>query len=99
MNAHEFGLKLPLWGIVPFVGLLLSIALLPLRAPRFWASHRNKGLVAFLWSLPVAAYLLLQAPHELILSMKDYVSFLLLLAALFIISGGIVPFLYRRVLV
>ena len=90
MNAHEFGLKLPLWGIVPFVGLLLSIALLPLRAPRFWESHRNKGLVAFLWSLPVAAYLLLQAPHELILSMKDYVSFLLLLAALFIISGGIV---------
>jgi len=90
MNAHEFGLKLPLWGLIPFAGLLLSIALLPLRAPRFWESHRNKGLVAFLWSLPVAAYLLLQAPHELILSMKDYVSFLLLLTALFIISGGIV---------
>jgi len=90
MSAHELGLRLPLWGIVPFVGLLLSIALLPLRAPRFWASHRNKGLVAFLWSLPVAAYLILQAPHELVLSMKDYVSFLLLLTALFIISGGIV---------
>ena len=28
----------PLWGL-PFVGLLLSIALLPLIAPRFW-EHR-----------------------------------------------------------
>ncbi len=79
-----------LWAIVPFVGLLLSIALLPLRAPRFWESHKNKGLVAFLWSLPVAAYFLFNMPHELVLSLKDYASFLLLLTALFIISGGIV---------
>jgi len=90
MNAHELGRTLPLWAVVPFVGLLLSIALLPLRAPRFWESHRNKGLVAFLWSLPVAGYFLLNAPHELLLSIKDYASFLLLLTALFIISGGIV---------
>ena len=90
MNAHELGQTLSLWSVVPFVGLLLSIAFLPLRAPRFWASHRNKGLIAFLWSLPVAAYLIFHAPHELLLSLKDYTSFLLLLAALFIISGGIV---------
>ncbi len=79
-----------LWAVVPFVGLLLSIALLPLRAPRFWESHKNKGLVAFLWSLPVAAYFFFNMPHELVLSLKDYASFLLLLTALFIISGGIV---------
>ncbi|MGE5740579.1 MAG: sodium:proton antiporter [Candidatus Aminicenantes bacterium RBG_16_66_30] len=90
MNAHELGRTMSLWAVVPFVGLLLSIALLPLRAPRFWESHRNKGLVAFLWSLPVAAYFLFHMPHELVLSMKDYASFLLLLTALFIISGGIV---------
>ena len=90
MNAPELGQTLSPWGVVPFVGLLLSIALLPLRAPRFWASHRNKGLVAFLWSLPVAAYFVFNAPHELLLSLKDYASFLLMLAALFIISGGIV---------
>jgi len=90
MNSHDLGSTLPLWGVVPFVGLLLSIAFLPLRAPRFWASHKNKGLVTFLWSLPVAAYLLFQAPHELLMSLKDYASFLLLLTALFVISGGIV---------
>jgi len=90
MNAHDLGQTLSLWAVVPFVGLLLSIALLPLRAPHFWESHKNKGLVAFLWSLPVAVYFLFHMPHELVLSMKDYASFLLLLTALFIVSGGIV---------
>jgi Na+/H+ antiporter NhaD/arsenite permease-like protein len=90
MNAHDLGRTLSLWSVVPFVGLLLSIALLPLRAPRFWESHKNKGLVAFLWSLPVAVYFLFHLPHELVLSLKDYSSFLLLLTALFIVSGGIV---------
>ncbi|MGZ5514721.1 MAG: sodium:proton antiporter [Candidatus Aminicenantales bacterium] len=90
MNAPELGQTMSLWAIVPFVGLLLSIALLPLRAPHFWESHKNKALVAFLWSLPVAIYFLFNMPHELVLSLKDYASFLLLLTALFIISGGIV---------
>ena len=90
MNAHELGQTLPIWSVVPFLGLLLSIAILPLRAPHFWESHKNKGLVAFLWSVPVAVYFLFHLPHELVLSMKDYSSFLLLLTALFIVSGGIV---------
>src|SRR5512136_1666331 len=90
MNAHDLGRTLSLWSVVPFAGLLLSIALLPLRAPRFWQSHKNKGLVVFLWSLPVAVYFLFHMPHELVLSLKDYASFLLLLTALFIVSGGIV---------
>jgi len=81
---------LPLWTVVPFVGLLLSIALLPLRAPHFWERHRNKALVAGLWSLPVAVLFLVRDPHELLLSVKDYGSFVLLLAALFVVSGGIV---------
>ena len=90
MNAHELGRTMSLWTVVPFLGLLLSIAFLPLKAPHFWESHKNKALVAFLWSLLIAVYFLFNAPHELVLSMKDYASFLILLTALFIISGGIV---------
>jgi Na+/H+ antiporter NhaD/arsenite permease-like protein len=90
MEAHNLGQTLSLWTVVPFLGLLLSIAFLPLKAPHFWESHKNKALVAFLWSLPIAVYFLFNAPHELVLSMKDYASFLILLTALFIISGGIV---------
>ena len=52
-------LVLPFWTVLPFAGLLLSIAILPLLAPHFWESNRNKGLVAGLFALPVALYLLL----------------------------------------
>jgi len=90
MPAESLGYALPLWTIVPFAGLLLSIALLPMAAPAFWERHRNKALVAGLWAAPVAVLFLLRAPHELLLSMRDYASFIILLAALFVISGGIV---------
>ncbi|MBN2265869.1 MAG: sodium:proton antiporter [Candidatus Aminicenantes bacterium] len=90
MNAHDLGRTLPLWSVIPFAGLLLSIAIIPLKAPHWWEDHKNKGLVAFLWALPVAVYFLFPLPHELVLSLKDYSSFLLLLTALFIVSGGIV---------
>ena len=49
--------ELPLWTVLPFAGLLLSIAVLPLAAPHFWESHRNKGVVSALFGVPVAVYL------------------------------------------
>ncbi len=92
MDAHELGSILPLWTVIPFVGLLLSIALMPLKFPHFWEKNSNKAIVAGLWALPVVIYLLFitPAPHELLLTAKDYFSFIVLLTALFIISGGIV---------
>ncbi len=86
-------LELPVWSVLPFAGLLLCIAVLPLAAPHFWEPNRNKGIVAGLFSLPVVAYLL--AAHgdagadELLEKAREYLSFLLLLGALFVISGGI----------
>jgi Na+/H+ antiporter NhaD/arsenite permease-like protein len=87
------GAELPAWTILPFIGLLLAIALLPLAAPHFWESNRNKGLVAALFSAPVALYLSLGFGHEgvqeLVEKLKEYTSFILLLGALFAITGGI----------
>jgi Na+/H+ antiporter NhaD/arsenite permease-like protein len=84
---------LPAWTVLPFVGLLLSIAVLPLVAPHFWESNRNKGLVAGLFALPVAAYFLgvlgAFGAHELLEKAKEYASFIVLLGALFVITGGI----------
>jgi Na+/H+ antiporter NhaD/arsenite permease-like protein len=88
--AGEIGRTLPLWTMVPFVGLLLSIALFPLRAQKFWEWHGNKALVAVAWSVPVAVLYLARAPHELLHTARDYASFIILLASLFIITGGIV---------
>ena len=48
-------LELPVWTVLPFAGLLLSIALLPLVAHHFWESNRNKSLVAALFAVRFAA--------------------------------------------
>jgi Na+/H+ antiporter NhaD/arsenite permease-like protein len=81
------GLSLPLWSVLPFAGLLLAIALFPLAAPSFWARHFGKVCLGF--GLPVAGYFLVNAPREMLHAVTDYVSFIVLLASLFTISGGI----------
>ncbi|MHB1025970.1 MAG: sodium:proton antiporter [Desulfobacteria bacterium] len=90
MPPHDpaaLGLSLPLWSVVPFAGLLLSIALFPLFAPAIWARHYAKVCLAF--GVPVASFFLLRAPRELLHTVLEYASFLILLASLFTISGGI----------
>ncbi|RIL08101.1 MAG: sodium:proton antiporter [Proteobacteria bacterium] len=81
------------WSALPFAGMLLSIAVVPLVAPHFWESNRNKAIVAALFSVPAAAYLLTalggHGAAELQHKILEYVSFMTLLGALFVISGGI----------
>ncbi len=81
--------SIPWYAGAPFVSLLLLIALLPLAAPHFWEKNRNKAILAALVSAPILIYLIGDHPHELIHTLKDYISFIVLLASLFIISGGI----------
>src|SRR3972149_6291767 len=90
MPAHDpiaLGLSLPLWSVLPFAGLLLAIALFPLVSPSIWVRHYGKVCLAF--GLPVAGYFLLYDPGTLLHTALEYVSFLVLLASLFTISGGI----------
>ncbi len=79
----------PLYTGIPFAFLLLSIAIMPLAFPHFWEKNRNKAILTAAISLPVFAFLVLDFPSELTHNLKDYVSFIALLASLFIISGGI----------
>jgi Na+/H+ antiporter NhaD/arsenite permease-like protein len=89
----EHAPALPWWSALPFVGMLLSIAVIPLAAHHWWESNRNKGLVAGLFGVPTALYLLFglgaTGAHELQHKLFEYVSFIALLGALFVISGGI----------
>lgn len=80
------------WGI-PFVGMLLSIAAFPIAAPHVWHQHFRK--VAIFWALLLAAPFLYQyrgdALHNIVhVLVADYLPFVILLWALFTISGGIV---------
>ncbi len=80
---------MPLITVLPFVTLLLVIALAPLVAPRWWHSNRNKGLVALVISAPILVYLGLRSPELLHEKLHEYLSFIILLGALFVVTGGI----------
>jgi Na+/H+ antiporter NhaD/arsenite permease-like protein len=88
----DLGAILPLWSIIPFVGMLLSIALLPLFAPHFWHHHFPK--VSLAWALSFAlpflfafrGVALTEIMHIYII---DYIPFIILLGGLFTVAGGI----------
>lgn len=81
-----------LWG-VPFAGVLLSIALMPLLAPVFW--HHHFGKVSAAWALAfLVPFAVVAGPgitgasvvHALL---AEYIPFIVLLTALFAVAGGI----------
>src|SRR5437667_212398 len=79
----------PLWSLVPFLLMLVSIAVLPMAASQWWESNRNKTILSVGMSLPVLMVVLPSSPQLLWHSLLDYISFLTLLGSLFVISGGI----------
>jgi Na+/H+ antiporter NhaD/arsenite permease-like protein len=88
----ELGAVLPAWSVLPFVGILLSIALFPLAAPHVWHDHYPK--VALAWGLlltvPFVWVYRGEAVHEILhVAITDYLPFIILLSALFTIGGGI----------
>jgi Na+/H+ antiporter NhaD/arsenite permease-like protein len=78
-----------MWSVLPFVATLLSIAIVPMVLPQWWDSNRNKAILSVVLSIPVLALVLPCDPSLLAHSLLDYFSFIVLLGALFVISGGI----------
>ena len=88
---HSATVDIPLYSIIPFALMLLSIAIFPLFWNHFWEKNKNKLYIAIALSIPVLVYLLAngfihELEHAIIF---DYVPFLILLGALFTITGGI----------
>ncbi len=86
---HTF--NIPLWTSIPFALMLLSIAIIPLVAEKWWEKNKNKLLISGLLSIPVVIYLISEG-----LSIKladtvlyDYIPFIVLLGTLFVVTGGI----------
>jgi len=88
MAAHLVGF--PWWSILPFIGLLLSIAILPLAAGHWWEDHKHKAWVGLAFSLPIVLVILQYEPAELAKTAGDYIAFICLLGSLFVVAGGIV---------
>ncbi|MGU3494451.1 sodium:proton antiporter [Xanthobacteraceae bacterium A53D] len=82
----------PLWAL-PFAGMLLSIALFPLLANSFW--HHHYGKVALFWALAflipfTTLFGLDVTAHQVVhAALLEFIPFIILLGALFTVSGGI----------
>jgi Na+/H+ antiporter NhaD/arsenite permease-like protein len=85
-----------IWWMIPFALLLIAIALMPLVHRHWW--EKNYGKVSIALAAMVAVYYLLWA-HSIgpwVHSMVDYVSFIIFLGSLYVVSGGIVISVGRR---
>jgi len=88
----DLGEILPLWSCIPFACMLLSIALFPLVAAEFW--HHNFGKISAFWAALMAIPFLVAykgtAIYEILhIILADYIPFIILLWALYTVSGGI----------
>lgn len=87
------GGTLSIWWIIPFAGILLSIAIFPLVAPDFW--HHHFGKVSAFWGVMIIIPMLIYMGFETTLYevlhvyLLEYLPFIILLFALFTISGGV----------
>ncbi len=90
---HLDGAELTILWAIPFIGILLSIAVMPLVAAHFW--HNNFGKVSLFWALAFLVPFLIVEGYSVALYeflhiiLLDYIPFIILLLALFTISGGI----------
>lgn len=92
-GPHLDGADLGLLWVIPFVGMLLSIALFPLVAPAFW--HHNFGKISAFWALCFLGPFTVVFGWELTLfevlhvGLLEYIPFIILLGSLFTIAGGV----------
>jgi len=82
---------MPLWVSIPFLIMLLAIAVGPLILGKWWDKNKNKLLVSIILSIPVVVYMLDNGLSTNLANtvVHDYVPFIILLGSLFIITGGI----------
>jgi Na+/H+ antiporter NhaD/arsenite permease-like protein len=87
----------PIWTVLPFAGMLLSIAVFPLVALHFWEHHVGK--ISAFWLVVAVLLMYASVPAErgffmlygprFFSTAEEYIAFIVLLGSLFVISGGI----------
>ncbi|MBQ0007108.1 MAG: sodium:proton antiporter, partial [bacterium] len=82
------------WTMLPFIVMLLMIAVAPLVVGEWWEKNTNKLIVSLILGIPVAIYMIVAGGHEgshaiMHQMLYDYVPFIILLLSLFVVTGGI----------
>mgnify|MGYP002580299663 CR=1 FL=1 len=84
---------IPIWLCIPFAGLLLSIAVMPLFKPDWWEKHQPLAVAfwSILFIIPFTAKYGIFTMSETVLEcvVNDYLTFIVLLFGLFCVAGNI----------
>lgn len=92
-TGDELGRMLPWWSVLPFAGMLLSIAIFPLVNARWW--EHNMWKVSLFWALAFFVPFLIAFGSATAFTkavevyLLDYLPFIILLFGLFVAAGGI----------
>ncbi len=90
---HLDGSRVSAWWVIPFMGILLSIAIFPLVMPSFW--HHHYGKISLFWGssfiilfgmyygFEMAEFYLLEV------YLSEFIPFIVLLLSLFTVAGGV----------
>ncbi|MFI0347787.1 MAG: sodium:proton antiporter [Chthoniobacterales bacterium] len=74
---------------LPFVLMLLSVAFMPFVHQHWWEAHFRKVATFFAAIIIFYYALVLHDGHRLSLALHDYLSFIILIGSLFVVTGGI----------
>ena len=91
---HGRGHVLPVWSVLPFIGVLLSIAFIPIINHHFWERHRLS--ITIMWALVfIVPFAIFFGTAEAVfvfleVILLEYLPFIMLLWGLYAVSGGIV---------
>tara|TARA_A100001035_G_C27764608_1_gene492987 strand:- start:338 stop:1789 length:1452 start_codon:yes stop_codon:yes gene_type:complete len=92
-HLHIDGSSISLLWIIPFIGILLSIAIFPIINPHYW--HHNYGKISAFWGISFILFFMIYFgvnPLKFYLVevyLKEFLPFIVILIALFTISGGV----------
>ena len=82
--------EVEIWALIPFALMLLGIAICPFVAGEWWEKNQNKLLFSLVLGIPTAIYLYMNGMGDRVVHqmLYDYVPFITLLCALFVVTGG-----------
>ena len=83
--------EVEIWALIPFALMLLGIAICPFIIGEWWEKNSNKLIFSLVLGVPTSLYLYFIGLGERVLHQMlfDYVPFIMLLCALFVVTGGL----------
>jgi len=88
-DVHHEAKSLSVYSVIPFILMLLSIAVIPLKWEHWWEDNFHKLIISAVLGIPMGVFFFIFDYHELLHVLEEYIAFIIYVGSLFVISGGI----------